>query len=136
MKVLLDTNVIVSAVTTRGLCADVFRAVLSDHELVICPLIFDEVRRILRAKFSVPNGLIDEYIRFLSLDSILVDPGKPPSVNIKDKDDAEILGAALSGGANVLVTGDKELLGVKALQALRILSPREFWDELTSRQKT
>jgi hypothetical protein len=37
MKVMLDTNVLASAVATRGLCADVLRAVLAEHELVICP---------------------------------------------------------------------------------------------------
>ena len=40
MRVLLDTNVIVSAVTTRGLCADVFRAVLAAHELSPVPRLF------------------------------------------------------------------------------------------------
>ena len=44
MRVLLDTNVIVSAVTTRGLCADVFRTVLADHELVTCPKVLQEHR--------------------------------------------------------------------------------------------
>ena len=52
MRVLLDTNVIVSAVTTRGLCADVFRAVLAAHELVTCAKVLQEVRRILGMKFG------------------------------------------------------------------------------------
>ena len=56
MRVLLDTNVIVSAVTTRGLCADVFRAVLSAHELVTCAQVLQEVRRILSMKFGSRNN--------------------------------------------------------------------------------
>ena len=60
MRVLLDTNVIVSAVTTRGLCADVFRTVLADHELVTCPKVLQEIKRILQHKFSVPDSLRPE----------------------------------------------------------------------------
>ena len=36
MRVLLDTNVLASAAATRGLCADVLRVVLAEHELVVC----------------------------------------------------------------------------------------------------
>jgi hypothetical protein len=45
MRALLNTNVIVSAATTRGLCADVFRSVLAGHELVTCARVLEEVQR-------------------------------------------------------------------------------------------
>ena len=70
MRVLLDTNVIVSAVTTRGLCADVFRAVLAAHELVTCAQVLQEVRRILSMKFLVPEQLIAEYLELIGQDAI------------------------------------------------------------------
>jgi putative PIN family toxin of toxin-antitoxin system len=131
MRVLLDTNVIVSAVTTRGLCADVFRAVLSDHELVICPQVLQEVRRILRTKFAVPEDAVAEYLELLTQDAIVAEPGDLPNVEIRDKDDLGIIGAALAGKVEVLITGDTELQRLKRFQKLRILSPRAFWEELT-----
>jgi predicted nucleic acid-binding protein len=73
MRVLLDTNVIVSAVTTRGLCADVFRTVLADHELVSCPKILQEIKRILQQKFSVPDRLITEYIELIREEAIMAE---------------------------------------------------------------
>jgi len=134
MRVFLDTNVIISAVTTRGLCADVFRAVLADHELVTCSQLLQEVRRILSTKFSVPEELIFEYLELINQDAIIAEPNDLPNVQIKDKDDVEIIGAAIVGKADVLVTGDKELHGIKSIQKVRIMSPRAFWEELTAQK--
>jgi uncharacterized protein len=132
MMVLLDTNVIVSAVTTRGLCADVFRAILAEHELVICSQVLQEVRRILRIKFGVPEPLIEEYLELLGQDAIVAEPEDLPDLPIQDKDDAEIVAAAIGAKAEVLVTGDHELQGLKSIGQLRIISPRAFWEELTA----
>jgi len=134
MRVLLDTNVIVSAVTTRGLCADVFRAVLSDHDLVTCQKILDEVRRILRSKFFVPAELVSEYLELLSHDTLIAEPKGAPVVSIKDRDDVEIVAAAIAAGAQVLVTGDAELQRLRLVQGVSILSPRAFWEKLKVRQ--
>ena len=132
MKVFLDTNVIVSAVTTRGLCADVFRAVLADHDLVTSTKVLLEIQRILKVKFAVPDELIAEYIELIEEDSVLAKAGDLPSLAIKDKDDVEIIAAAVAANANVFVTGDREVQGIKSVQKTRIVSPREFWEELTA----
>lgn len=133
MKVVLDTNVIVSAVTTRGLCADVFRAVLAEHELVTCPKIVQEVGRILQSKFLVPDSLIAEYLELIQDAAMVAEASDLPDIRIKDKDDIEIIGAALSSKADVLVTGDREVQDLKRVKKLRIVSPRAFWEELTGR---
>ena len=134
MRVLLDTNVIVSAVATRGLCADVFRAVLSAHELVTCAQVLQEVRRILSKKFDVPEQLIAEYLELIGQDAIVADPVDLPDLPIQDRDDAEIVAAAIGAKAEVLVTGDHELQSLKNVGKVRILSPRAFWEELTARE--
>jgi len=132
MRVLLDTNVIVSAVTTRGLCADVLRTVLADHELVTCPKVLQEIKRILQQKFSVPDSLITEYLELIRDAAIMTEAKDLPDVQIKDTDDIQIIGAALSGKADVLVTGDREVQDIKRIKKLRIVSPRAFWEELTA----
>lgn len=134
MRVLLDSNVIVSAVATRGLCADIFRAVLADHELVTCSKVLQEVERILRSKFSVPDNLISEYLELIRQDAIFAEAKEVPAVKLKDADDIEIIGAAISGKADVMVTGDREVLEIKRLRRLRIISPRAFWEELTAKK--
>jgi putative PIN family toxin of toxin-antitoxin system len=134
MRVLLDSNVIVSAVATRGLCADIFRAVLADHELVTCSKVLQEVERILRSKISVPDNLISEYLELIRQDAIFAEAKEVPAVKLKDADDIEIIGAAISGKADVMVTGDREVLEIKRLRRLRIISPRAFWEELTAKK--
>jgi putative PIN family toxin of toxin-antitoxin system len=132
VRVLLDTNVIVSAVTTRGLCADVFRIVLAAHELVTCAKVLQEVRRILGMKFDVPEQLIAEYLELIGQDAIVAEPEDLPDLPIQDRDDAAIVAAAIAAGAQVLVTGDHELQSLKNVGKVSVLSPRAFWEELTA----
>jgi len=130
MKVMLDTNVLAGAAATRGLCADVLRAVLAEHELVICPQIIFELQRVLKEKFALPRPLINDYLRLVQHDSIQCEPGDPPAIKLKDKGDLGILSAAVAGGVDVLVTGDKELQRAGIVEGLKLMSPRQFWQEL------
>jgi len=134
MRVLLDTNVLVSAVATRGLGADVFRAVLAAHELVICPKVLQEVRRILGMNFGVPEKLSAEYLELIGQEAIVAESADPPDLPLQDRDGAEIVAAALAARAQVLVTGDHELQSLQNIRQVRIISPRAFWEELTGQE--
>ena len=130
MRVFLDTNVLASAAATRGLCADVLREVFASHELLISTQVLSELRRVLRNKFGIDQDLIDDFIWLMRQDTVLARPGELPPVEIQDQDDLSILSAALSAGADVFVTGDKELLDLGQIENLAILSPRQFWEKL------
>ena len=134
MKVFLDTNVIVSATATRGLCADVFREVLLSHELIVSEQLFIEVSRVLSAKFGASAEIIENVIRILKQDTIFSQPSDPPDVTIQDRDDLLILASALAGKAEVLVTGDKELQALGSIHNLEIISPRQFWEKIVGQQ--
>jgi uncharacterized protein len=131
MKILLDTNVLASAVATRGLCADVLREVLARHELIVCPQILAELRRVLRDKFPTPSELIADFVAMLQQDATSCKPGDLPKLALKDKDDIGILAAAQSGAAQIIVTGDRELQNLRQFAGIKIVSPREFWEQLT-----
>jgi putative PIN family toxin of toxin-antitoxin system len=130
MKVFLDINVLASAVATRGLCADVLREIFTTHELVISEYLIEELKRVLADKFSVPRDIGEDYIWLLRQDTILTVETDPPPIQLKDKSDIPILGAALQAKADVLVTGDLELQNLKKIGNLLILSPRGFWEKL------
>ena len=132
MKVFLDTNVLASAAATRGLCADVLREVFASHELFISEQVLSELGRVLRSKFSVGQDLIDEFILLLEQDSVPVKSSPIPGIELRDKDDLPIAGAAAAAGAEVLVSGDKELLDLGSVGSLEILTPRQFWEKLKS----
>lgn len=132
MRVFLGTNVLASAAATRGLCADVLREVLVRHEVLISPQVLKELRTVLKSKFRVPKDVIDDLIMLLQQAAVLTHAAELPKVRLRDKDDLPILGAALAGDADVLVTGDKELLAVGRIDNVEILSPRQFWEKLTT----
>lgn len=135
MRVFLDTNVLASAAATRGLCADVLREVLSSHELLTSAQVLNELKQVLAAKFRVPKDLIDDLLWLLRKDTVLAQPGQLPDIELEDKDDLRILSAALSAAADVLVTGDKDLLAVSQVEHLVILSPRQFWEKLKAQRQ-
>jgi putative PIN family toxin of toxin-antitoxin system len=132
MRIFLDTNVLASAVATRGLCADVLREVLTRHDLIISNALLKELKRVLQNKFKVPSPLISGFIAMLQQDSLLAVPIDSPVIQIKDRDDIIILAAALGGEAELFITGDKELLELGKVGKLTIISPRAFWDRLTA----
>jgi predicted nucleic acid-binding protein len=78
----------------------------------------------------VDQDLIDDFIWLMRQDTVLVRPGELPNVKIQDQDDLPILSAAISAGADVFVTGDKEMLDLGRIEQLAILSPRQFWERL------
>ncbi len=134
MRVFLDTNVIVSATATRGLCADMFREVLLSHELIVSEPLLTEVSRVLSAQFDASAEMIESVIRILKQDTIFSQPLDPPDVTINDRDDLLILASALTGRAEVLVTGDSELLTLSSIYKLEIISPRQFWEKIVGQQ--
>jgi predicted nucleic acid-binding protein len=56
-------------------------------------------------------------------------------VKLRDRSDIEILGSALACGAELFVTGDKELQALRCVEGLAILSPRAFWQRLKDGQE-
>ena len=65
MRVFLDTNVLVSAFATRGVCADVLRVVLAEHTLVMGEVVLQELKRVLVKRIGLPPGAIKEIDEFL-----------------------------------------------------------------------
>lgn len=128
MRVFLDTNVLVSGFATRGLCADVIRLVLAEHELIIGKVVLEETRRVLLQKIHLPEPLAAEILAFLETQTVQVQPKATPTIRIRDEDDIMVLASALAAKADVLITGDKDLLEFSdRVSDLLITDPRGFW---------
>lgn len=137
MKVFLDTNVLVSGFATRGLCADVIRLILAEHELIIGDVVLREVERVLKRKIGLPTEQIQEILAFLETQTVQPKPKLPSPLQVRDEDDQWILASALAAKAEVLVTGDKDLLDVAdKVGGLTITDPRGFWNLVRKRSRT
>ena len=128
MRVFLDTNVLVSAFASRGLCADVVRHILAEHELLTGEVNIVEFRRVLRDRIKVSSPVIAAIERLLRDQVIVPKPEKPNPLPIRDADDKWVLASAVAGDADVLVTGDADLLEMASRSPLPIVNPRGFWD--------
>lgn len=136
MKVFLDTNVLVSGFATRGLCADVIRLVLAEHEFITGEVVLKELERVLKQKIALPTGQIQEILAFLETQTIQPQPKVPPSISVRDEDDQWALASALAAKSDVFVTGDKDLLDIAAqVRDLTITDPRGFWTLAKKRSK-
>ena len=131
MRVFLDTNVLASALTTRGLCSDLFEVVLQSHEMLTSDHILRELKRILPSKLGQSEDVTDSFINLIRTHALLVTAEHPPPT-LPDPDDELIVASAIAGDANVFVTGDKALLELKSVEHLPIVSPRDFWEILAS----
>jgi putative PIN family toxin of toxin-antitoxin system len=129
VRIALDTNVIVSAVATRGLCADLLQVILAEHELVLGETVLAEVPRVLQRKLRAPPDIIDELGAYLRKQAAMVAVSTSPRAKGLDPADAAVLGEAVAGRADVLVTGDRDLLDLPK-PPLKIVSPRGLWDLL------
>lgn len=129
MRVFLDTNVLASALATRGLCADLFESVLAEHDLLTSRTVLGELERILAAKFRMPADLVKGYVELVYGAAERVTEVVEITAAVPDPDDVPSLAAALAGHADCFVTGDKALLDLAEIAGLPILSPRQFWEK-------
>ena len=127
MKVVLDTNVLVAAFTTHGLCYEVVEQCLRRKCIVISDYIAEELERILRDKFEVPKRKIQWFLRYLRQQCQSVKPS-PVTADCCDKNDLPVLGTLMAAKADILVAGDKGLLELDNFNGCPILSPREFYE--------
>jgi putative PIN family toxin of toxin-antitoxin system len=122
--------VLLAAFGTRGLCADVFSVCLSSHEIILSEAILAETQRHLARKFKMPGPRAREIVEFLRGHSRLVDPVPIPSDACRDPNDLAILGTALAGQCDCVVTGDDDLLTLGSFRGIAVLSPRALYERL------
>jgi putative PIN family toxin of toxin-antitoxin system len=127
-RIVLDTNVLISALLFGGAPREVLEMVIVG--LVDCVLslpILDELRDVLqRPKFGFSPqqaaGIVEE---LSALSEIINPPAKLRVINV-DPDDNRVLECAVEARASVIVSGDAHLLELVEYEDIRILSPSEF----------
>ena len=128
MKIVFDTNVLVAAFLSEGVCSKLLlRARKKEYDLILSPDIIAEFEGVLLRKFSLSQPELSD-VRNLLAETISeicpeVDPISPTS---RDPDDDKILACALATKAEYLVTGDEDLLVIKQYGDTKILAPRDF----------
>lgn len=133
MRIVLDSNVIIAAFATKGLCSEIFEACILEHEIILSKYIIEEVERHFVKKLKMPLEKVKERIKFIKGVSDSVSPAHVDESLCRDKSDLPIIGTAISGNAEVIVSGDPDLTDIGKYQNIKFLKPREFWDLLRSK---
>ncbi len=128
MIAVFDTNVLIAAIATEGICPKLLhRARAGEFVLALCPFITKEIRRVLAGKFRLSKDEaasatepINEAVRRIIEHNLKV------KGVCRDADDNNIIACALAAEADYLVTGDAALLKLKTYQGVRIITPRDF----------
>lgn len=131
MKAVFDTNIFVSALAIPGGQAERAIDLVIDARVSLCisKEIIHEVLGVLAQKFSKDHEELSRAAVFLSELAQLTVPRKKLAV-LGDEPDNRILECAVTGRADVIVTGDRAMLNLRKYQEIRILSLRQFLDEI------
>ena len=128
MRVVLDTNVLISGAFFSGppsLILDACTA--STFRLVLSPEIVDEYRRVGEEFIRTsPNPDFERLLNFLVAHAILVDAPQLDRPLCRDPGDDKFIACAIAGKADVIVSGDRDMLAVSGQLGIRVLRPREF----------
>jgi putative PIN family toxin of toxin-antitoxin system len=120
--------VLVAAYISRaGTCASLLEDILNDHEWLTSNFILDELSRKLRDKFKYPEDEIAEIREAALIAAEFATPAEIPGDACRDPNDLPILGTAVAGRADVIITVDKDLLTLEAFRGIPIVRPGEFW---------
>ena len=125
MRLVLDTNVIISALLFDGAPERLVRAVLSSsHQLVISTFIINETSRILSDKFKIPPETVELLEQLLTEAEVVY--FEPFLHILGDEPDNRVLETAVKGKAEYIVTGDKPLIALNEHSGVKIITVREF----------
>ena len=129
MKIVFDTNVLLSAFITQGLSTRVLDICIDYHQLFISKFIMSEVIEKLEKKFKVKNKEIIKIKNFLNNAFSNIEPKSEKPLICRDKDDNNILHLADYINADIIITGDNDLLDLKEFNKIDIISPRQFMEK-------
>ena len=134
LRVVLDTNVQLSGIaypaSIPGKIIAAWR--YGSVDVVLSGFILDELRRVLPRlanRHLLSAVEIEDLVDILSIQAEIVDPLPNQTPDLRDPNDLPVLGTLLAaqraGGADYLVTGDKDLLAMSG--SFPIVTPAQFW---------
>jgi putative PIN family toxin of toxin-antitoxin system len=126
LKVVLDTNVLVSALVFGGTPRVTVETVLKDGTFIISAEILSELRRIIHTKFPLFIEHLERLEKLIKRDAVLVELGGVQVAVCRDPDDNKIIETAVIGNASYIVSRDKDSLVLRSYTDIVILDSTEF----------
>lgn len=130
MRVMLDTNILISAFVFKSATInEVIRKLSEEHEIVIASYCIEELKEVVSKKFKVELNKVDKFLKNFPFDLVYSPTNTEEKLfEIRDEYDYIILHTAIIENVDVLITGDKDFKDVKIKQP-EILTAREFLEK-------
>jgi putative PIN family toxin of toxin-antitoxin system len=127
VRLVFDTNVLIAAFVSRGVCSELLEHCRRSHQVVSSEFILREFEDKLLGKFKVPNFKAAAATALIRSSAEVVAPARLSVPICRDPDDDWVLATARTGNCSCIVTGDKDLLVLDPFMGIRILAPGSFW---------
>jgi uncharacterized protein len=133
MRVVPDTNVLVSAIVLGGPPARLVELAAEGHmQLVLSPPLLEELRNVLCRKFGLSDAAAYQAETILRRISVVIEPQREVAITSEDPEDNRVLEAACEGEAEIIVSGDRHLLNLEMFGTIPVMSPRELLNRIVS----
>ena len=128
MRIVVDTNVLISGLFWGGIPAEIIHAWAEGRIKTVCSAeIIDEYNRISRRlNPGLDTSQIDRFLSFLIRRSEIVRPNHWFKIILEDSGDDKFIDCAFHAQARMILSGDKHLLRLKKFGPIQIVSPAEF----------
>lgn len=125
-KIVLDTNLIISALIFGGKPEQVYNLVLEKQIIgITSSILLAELTEVLTKKFNFELIRVEQLEKIIKKHFKMVNPKQTVKI-LQDIDDNRVLEAAMTGKCSYIVTGDSDLLTLKTFHQIRILTPNDF----------
>lgn len=129
MRIMLDTNVLISALLFPGARMDsMMDYIFTNHQLVLSSYVVDELKNVVRRKFPGREIAINKLLMMMSFEYVYT-PSEIESglFDIRDVKDYPVLYTAIIEDVDILVTGDKDFSDID-IEKPEIMSPAQFME--------
>ena len=127
MRLVIDTNVLIAAFISHSVCSELLEHCVLNHDVVLSGFILDELKEKLVSKFKYTTREAKGVVTLLKSRCSIVGTCALPCPVSRDPDDDNIVATAIAGSCRCIVSGDKDLLDLKQVGAIVVVSPAQFW---------
>ena len=137
MKVVLDTNIFISGIFWEGNFSSKVISLWRNRKIDLIssvPIIEELVSNLKGFKIKMDEETVQEWENMILENAVLVEPEEKIDIVKDDADDNKFIEAAVTGKASYIVTQDNHLLKIKEFRGIKILTPKEFLNEINKQK--
>ncbi|MBQ9442498.1 MAG: putative toxin-antitoxin system toxin component, PIN family [Selenomonadaceae bacterium] len=129
MKILIDTNILLSGLYFHGLPKKLLQELDENFKICVNEKIIAEYADKIDNKFSKSRYILDKDLREKIFSSFISFEVKSDLKICRDPDDDKFVNCAIDARAIYIVSGDNDLLTIKNFAGIEIVTAREFYDK-------